>query len=372
MTTRLHHDAAHNDAALPKDAAPPNAATPNNTASPGAARLRGRFGEGNNLPMGRDPQAGRDLPAGRELHPVLPGRYRLIVSAGCDWSRRVLIVRRLLGLDRVLSVGYVTQRPDGGWSFAGQSNGVDPVLGVRHVDELYAASGSPAEGGTVPIIVDTATGRIVSNDYHVLGLELARSWRPLHAPGAPDLYPDDLRPALDLLNQQLFDDVNNGVFKVAFAPSPEAAAAAWAVLVARLHDLDHRLATRRYLFGSRLTDADIRLFVTLSSFDTMHLNAFPAELREDTPRIRDLPHLWAYARDLFATPGFITKREQVALGILPDTGGTPAGFGPLVPAAAGNTAALWREPVRRDHLDDITEPPGPGGAGTADFWVFDW
>lgn len=298
--------------------------------------------------------------------PVEPGRYRLIVSTGCGWSRRQLIVRRLLGLEEAISVGYVTHRDDDGWVFG---EGLDPVLEVPRLNDVYRREGEAFAGrGTVPVVVDTRTGRVVTNDYHTLSVELETVWRPHHAAGAPDLYPADLAPAIDLLNQQLFDDVNNGPYKILFASSLRAARAAKLVYEARLDDLDARLETRRYLFGPRLTDSDVRLFVTLLAYDAIYRPAVPAELGPSAS-ITDFPHLWAYARDLFATPGFADDREKRSAGLLAlADGGYARGVFERVPDLAEDPLAPWLQPHGREGLAGSPETSGPGGAGTGALW----
>jgi glutathionyl-hydroquinone reductase len=309
----------------------------------------------------------RRFGAGPGLAPVEPGRYRLVVSTGCGWSRRQLVVRRLLGLQDALSVGYVSHRDDDGWLFAGQDGGRDAVLGVERLNEVYRRTAGFEGRGTVPAVVDLRTGEVVSNDYHTLSIDLETAWRPLHAPGAPDLYPDELRPQIDLLNQQLFDDVNNGPYKVLFARSTAAARAALGVFEARLADLDHRLSTRRYLFGERLTDPDVRLFVTLLSYDQGYRPSIPAEVGPAAP-LPTFAHLWAYARDLLATPGFADERELVSTGLLPHPDGTwTTGFGERG-APVGDPLAAWREPHGREGLGGSPLTSGPGGAGTDRLW----
>ncbi|THF62790.1 glutathione S-transferase [Pseudothauera nasutitermitis] len=300
--------------------------------------------------------------------PVEAGRYRLIVSTGCGWSRRQLIVRRLLGLEQAIPVGYVKTRGDDGWEFDDQPGGVDEVFKVARLNELYRRTLPGYDRrGTVPAVVEVASGRVVTNDYHTLSIDLETAWAPLHRPGAPDLYPQALRAQIDLLNQQLFDDVNNGPYKVLFATSTGAAAAAKTVFEARLADLDFRLQSRRYLFGEQLTDADVRLFVTLASYDTNYRPRFPAELGP-VERITDFPHLWAYARDLFQTPGFIDEREKISLGLLPGTNGKyRRGFETEV-VLDEDPLAPWLAPHGREELRGAALNSGPGAAGTAGLW----
>jgi putative glutathione S-transferase len=304
--------------------------------------------------------------------PVEANRYRLVVSTICGWSRRQTIALRLLGLTDAISVGYVSHRGDDGWEFGDDPDGVDPVLRVPRLNDVYRATDPQYRGrGTVPTVVDLRTGTVVTNDYHTLSIDLETAWAPLHAPGAPDLYPADLRPRIDLFNQQLFDDVNNGPYKVLFASSPAAATVAAGVWEARLADLDLRLTSRRYLFGDRITDSDVRLFVTLASFDTGYRPAFPAHL-EHARRISDFPNVWAYARDLFATPGFVDDREKAGLGLIPRVDGTyHYGFGGRVPAPAGHDPLTpWLEPSGREALTGVAVASGPGDAGLEDYWRF--
>ena len=223
--------------------------------------------------------------------PVVPGRYRLFVDAGCGWSRRQTIALRLLGLDEHVSIGWTGGRTAEGRTFNNQPDGVDPVTGARLLDDLYRATDPEYTGrATVPTVYDLVDRRVVTNDYHLLTYQWETAWRPLHRPGAPDLYPADLRDDIDALNQQLFDDVNNGPYKVLFASSLQAAKVARGVWEARLAELDFRLATRRYLFGDRITDSDIRLFVTLASFDQGYRPSFPPEIGQPA-RITDYPNL---------------------------------------------------------------------------------
>lgn len=306
--------------------------------------------------------------------PVEAGRYRLVISAECGWSRRQIIVRRLLGLQDAISIAYVSGRgADGGWVFADQPGGKDAVLGIAGLNEAYHTADPDYDGrGTVPSLVDTQTGKVVTNDYHVLSLELETAWKPFHGEDAPELYPEDLRPRIDLLNQQLFDDVNNGPYKVLFATRPEAAEAARQVFEARLRDLDHRLTSRRFLFGERLTDSDIRLFSTLASFDQTYVTGYPEQLRDRALRVHELPHLWAYMRDLFQTPGFVDERDTEALGITPRADGSYlGGFGePVLAADDPGRLASWQQPAGREQLTGSAVTAGPGGAGTDTLWTF--
>jgi putative glutathione S-transferase len=153
---------------------------------------------------------------------------------------------------------------------------------------------------TVPAIVDVESGRVVTNDYPQITLDLSTEWRAYHRPDAPDLYPEALRPEIDAVIEPIFRNVNNGVYRAGFAGSQEAYDAAYDALFAELDRLSERLANQRYLVGDRITEADVRLFTTLVRFDAVYHNHF----RCNRNKLTEMPVLWAYARDLFQTPGF--------------------------------------------------------------------
>lgn len=269
--------------------------------------------------------------------PVEPGRYRLLWAPICPWAHRAVIVRRLLGLEEVISLGTANpvRTPDG-WEFSLDPGGVDPILKIRYLTELYQATEPGYEGrATVPTVADVKTRTVVNNDYFRLTNYFETAWRAYHRPGAPDLYPNDLRAEIDALNQILFDEINNGVYKCGFARSQEAYEESFDTLFARLDQLDERLSRQRYLFGDRLTNSDVRLYVTLARFDAAYYGIFRTNLR----RIVDYPGLWAYARDLYQTYGFgdTTDFEAIKRGYsnVLSTGTQPV----LIPR--GPDASLW-------------------------------
>ncbi|MEV4757504.1 glutathione S-transferase C-terminal domain-containing protein [Micromonospora sp. NPDC049559] len=234
--------------------------------------------------------------------PLEPGRYRLVWSRACPWAHRARIVRGLLGLDEAISLATVDPiRDERGWRFSLDPDGRDPVLGIEYLAEAYRATDPGYQGRvTVPALVDTVTGRVVSNDYPQLTLDFATEWRLLHRPGAPHLYPEPLRPELDRLMAEIYADVNNGVYRCGFATSQEAYDEAFVRLFDRLDALGERLADRRYLMGDAITEADVRLFTTLVRFDV----AYHGHFKCNRNKLTELPVLWAYARDLYQTPGF--------------------------------------------------------------------
>ncbi len=161
---------------------------------------------------------------GRDGHPVEPGRYRLVVSRACPWASRAIIVRRLLGLEPVLSMGVAGPTHDQrSWTFDLDPGGRDPVLGIERLREAYLARSPGYDRGiTVPAIVDVQSGKVVTNDYAQITLDLSTEWRAHHRPGTPDLYPEDRRDEIDEVAQLVFKDVNDGVYRCGFAGTQDA------------------------------------------------------------------------------------------------------------------------------------------------------
>lgn len=249
----------------------------------------------------RQPNAFKDQVSadGSSGYPAVPGRYHLYVSLACPWAHRSIITRRLLGLEDVISLSTVDPvRDERGWAF--NEGYEDPVNGFRYLSEAYLKSDPTFEGRyTVPTLWDREQGRILSNDYPDLALQLGQAFLS-QAKNPYDLYPEELREEIDAINAVVFNEVNNGVYKAGFATTQAIYDEAVTILFARLDWLEERLATRRYLVGDRLTDADIRLFPTLVRFDAVYHGHFKCNLR----RLIDYPNLWAYARDLYQRPGF--------------------------------------------------------------------
>jgi putative glutathione S-transferase len=245
---------------------------------------------------------GRVSEDGSTGYPAEAGRYHLYVSLACPWAHRSVIVRSLLGLADAVSMSVVDPVRDGrGWAFReGPGYTPDPVNGFTLLREAYQATEPGYDGHvSVPVLWDRETGQIVSNNFPDITIDLATQFGRWADP-AFDLYPAPLRPEIDALNERIYATVNNGVYRCGFATSQEAYDSAVAALFATLDDLDRRLATQRYLFGDSLTEADVRLWVTLARFDAVYVTHFKANLR----RLADYPHLWPYARDLYSIPAF--------------------------------------------------------------------
>jgi glutathionyl-hydroquinone reductase len=240
---------------------------------------------------------------GSSGYPAEAGRYHLYVSLACPWAHRAIIVRKLLGLEDTISMSVVDPiRDERGWAFSkGPGHGPDPICNFQFLSEAYLRTNPEFKGRfTVPCVWDRVTGRLVTNNYPDITIDFETQFTAFHKPGAPDLYPEAMRAEIDEVNTVVYEDVNNGVYKAGFATKQRAYERAVDVLFARLDWLEERLATRRYLVGTQLTEADVRLFTTLVRFDAVYVGHFKCNIR----RLVDYPHLWDYARDLFQRAGF--------------------------------------------------------------------
>ena len=303
--------------------------------------------------------ASRITADGRDGYPVEPGRYRLIVSRACPWANRAIIVRRLLGLEPVLSMGVAGPTHDErSWEFNLDPGGRDPVLGIERLQEAFLARFPDYDRGiTVPAIVDVSSGKVVTNDYAQMTLDLSTEWRPFHRPGAPDLYPEEKRAEIDEVIDLVYRDVNDGVYRCGFAGTQNAYEKAYRRLFDRLDWLSQRLATQRYLVGETITEADIRLFTTLARFDA----AYHGHFKCNRHKLSEMEVLWAYARDLFQTPGFgdtidfeHVKRHYYEV----HTDINPTGIVPAGPDLSGWLAPHGRGALGGRPFGDGT-PPGP-------------
>jgi glutathionyl-hydroquinone reductase len=231
-----------------------------------------------------------------------PGRYHLYISWACPWAHRSAIVRRLKKLDDVVSLSAVDPIRDGrGWAFrAGRGNGPDPVNGFAFLSESYEATEPGYDGHvSVPVLWDRQTGQIVSNNFPDITIDLGTQFEAW-ADTSVRLYPERLRPQIDALNEIVYEKVNNGVYRAGFATTQPAYEQAAYALFDTLGDLEQRLGDSRFLFGDAITEADVRLWVTLARFDLVYVTHFKTNLR----RLVDYPSLWAYARDLYQRPAF--------------------------------------------------------------------
>jgi putative glutathione S-transferase len=224
--------------------------------------------------------------------PAVTGRYHVYAGWFCPWSQRVLITRALAGLADAVSVSYVDDQRDGrGWAFRA-THGPDPVNGFALLRDAYEATAPGFDGHvSVPTLWDRAAGRVVSNDYRTIGIDLATRFRDDRPRTAT--YPPGLADEIEELDAWLGPAVNHGVSRAASDPAARRA------LLDAFAALDDRLAGRRYLLGDALTEADVRVWVTLVRYD-----AGPNATRAINPGLPAYPHLWAYARALYRIPAF--------------------------------------------------------------------
>jgi putative glutathione S-transferase len=276
-------------------------------------------------------------------HPYPPaaGRYKLYVGWGCPWAHRTLVVRALKGLESAIAVSIVSPSPEeGGWVFE------HPEENCRTLANLYALA-APDYGGrcTVPVLWDSQTKAIVNNESSEIIVMLNGEFNEFATHASLDMYPSNLREAIDGWNARIYPAVNNGVYRCGFAQTQTAYDAACNELFATLDEIDAALERDRYLCGDHLTLADVRLFTTLFRFDAVYYGLFKCNRR----RIQDYPNLGPYLRDLYQIPGVaetcnleVVKQDYYG-NLFPLN---PGGIIPLGPDASQLLAPHHRETLR--------------------------
>ena len=245
---------------------------------------------------------------GEASFPAENHRYHLFVNAGCPWAYRTLLYRSIKGLTDVVSVS-LTQPAMGaqGWTFGDL---VEPILGAKHIHDVYRAADATFSGRcTVPVLWDKRQSTIVNNESS----EIIRMFNSVfdHLPGVEqtNYYPETLQQEIDALNELIYNNVNNGVYRCGFAQSQAAYETAFEQLFATLDELDTRLATQRYLCGAEITEADWRLFATLVRFDAAYVGQFKCNRN----LLSDYEYLWPYTRDLYQQPGVAETVDMAAI-----------------------------------------------------------
>jgi glutathionyl-hydroquinone reductase len=231
-----------------------------------------------------------------------PGRYHLYVAYGCPWAHRTLIFRKLKGLEDLVSVSIASPSDrDRGWAFTDEFPGAsrDEVNGFRYLHEAYTAADPRYTGTvTVPTLWDRKTRTIVNNESPEIIRMLNSAFDGVGArPG--DYYPAPLRASIDRINDFVYQNVNNGVYRTGFAVTQDAYDEAVARVFSGLDELERRLGETRYLAGDVVTEADWRLFVTLVRFDAVYYSLFKCNVR----RIESYRHLQNYLLELHQMPG---------------------------------------------------------------------
>ncbi len=241
-------------------------------------------------------------PSGEAGFQAESGRYHLYVSYACPWAHRTLIVRALKGLQEHIGVSVVHPHMlENGWELRDDFDGAsgDALYGLGKLYELYLKADANYTGRvTVPVLWDTQRDTIVSNESAEIIRMLNTSFDGLGAtPG--NFYPQALQDQIDTINESVYNDVNNGVYKAGFATSQDAYDEAVVTLFERLEELETRLSQQRYLVGNTLTEADIRLWTTLVRFDPVYVTHFKC----DRKRIADYPNLNGFLKDIYQLPG---------------------------------------------------------------------
>lgn len=233
---------------------------------------------------------------GGQQFPAEAGRYHLYVSLACPWAHRTLIFRRLKGLEDIVPVTIVHPHMlEQGWQFAEP----EPLYRLDFLHQLYSRAEPHYTGRvTVPILWDKKKETIVCNE----SAEIIRMFNSAFdglTGNRDDYYPAELRPEIDEVNAFVYKHINNGVYKCGFATLQSAYEAAFDRLFAALDEIESRLSGQRYLTGSRISEADWRLFTTLIRFDAVYHGHFKCNRN----RISDMPGLSNYLRDLYQQPG---------------------------------------------------------------------
>lgn len=240
-------------------------------------------------------------PTGKGGFKAEPDRYHLYVSYACPWAHRTLIFRALRKLEAVISVSVVDYlMAEEGWTFYGTTGSTgDALFDLKRMHEIYTQADPNYSGRvTVPVLWDKQRQTIVSNESSEMIRMLHTAFNAF-GDDTFDFYPESLRKEIDEMNDFVYEQVNNGVYRAGFATTQAAYDEAAGGLFSALDQLEACLSRRRYLVGNRLTEADWRLFPTLVRFDPVYVSHFKCSLR----RIVDYPNLWGYTRELYQMPG---------------------------------------------------------------------
>ena len=236
------------------------------------------------------------------------------------------------------------------------------MLGIHYLRDAYNARiPDYPKGVTVPALVEIESGQVVTNDYAQITLDFSTEWSAHHRDGAPQLYPEPLRAEIDEVAERVYTEINNGVYRCGFAGSQRAYERAYDRLFTALDWLEDRLSGQRFLVGDTITEADVRLFTTLARFDPVYHGHF----KTNRQKLAEFPALWAYARDLFQTPGFGDTIDFVQIKqhyYLVHSDINPTGVVPKGPDLSNWLTPHGREALGGRPFGDGT-PPGPTPEG---------
>ena len=236
-------------------------------------------------------------PSGEPGYAAESGRYHLYVSYACPWAHRTLIYRELKGLQAVISVSVVHPlMPEESWVFGDYPEATeDPLYQAKFMYEIYRKADPNFNGlVTVPVLWDKQRETIVNNESSDI-IRMLNSAFDAYGNADVDFYPQALREEIDAINEPIYNNINNGVYRAGFARNQQAYNLAYTQLFDTMDGLETRLADQRYLVGDRITEADWRLFTTLVRFDAVYYGHF----KTNRKRLVDYPNLWVYTRDLY-------------------------------------------------------------------------
>ncbi len=274
-----------------------------------------------------DPKIVAQMAAGEFSEP----RYQLYVAYICPWATRTLIARSLLGLEAHIGVSVVEPAlSDSGWKF-GSFAGTTPLEkeNIEFIHQLYTKSDANYTGrATVPVLWDTQAKRIINNESADILSIFNEDLRPLHRVDI-DIRPIEHLAAIETFNQRIYESLNNGVYKAGFASTQAAYEEANAEVFATLDELETHFEQHQYAVNEQLTEADIRLFVTLVRFDVAYYGLF----KTNRQRISDYPNLTAYIKRLLLVPAFSenTKIDHIKAGYFSIKALNPTGIVPKGP-----------------------------------------
>ena len=243
---------------------------------------------------------GKAGPTGGDGFRAEAGRYHLYVSHACPWAHRTVIFRKLKKLEDVIGLSVV--EPDmleQGWTFAEDGEYIDHLYRYKYMHEIYTRADKDYTGQiTVPVLWDKQRNTIVNNESSEI-IRMLNSAFDAFTDVKTDFYPVELRQQIDTINQSIYDNINNGVYRCGFATTQAAYERAFDRLFTELEQVESKLSGQRYLAGEQITEADWRLFTTLIRFDAVYVGHFKCNLK----RIADYPNLSNYLRELYQIPG---------------------------------------------------------------------
>lgn len=240
-------------------------------------------------------------PSGEAGFKAEPNRYHLYISNACPWANRTMIMRKLKGLEELISISVVhPYMGENGWNFA-DGDGVvpDPVINADYMYEIYTHVEPNYSGRvTVPVLYDLKQDKIVNNESSEIMRMLNTAFDEVGAKEG-DYYPEELREEINEVNDRVYGAVNNGVYKAGFATKQDVYKEEVTELFEALDELEERLEKAPYLTGKQITEADWRLFTTLIRFDSVYHGHFKCNIK----RITEYKNLWRYTRELYNWPG---------------------------------------------------------------------